>query len=122
MGEAHAHSHAMTDRKLGIAFGLTTVILVIELGAGLLSNSLALLSDAGHVLTDLVALGLAWYATRQAARPADAQRTYGYHRIGILAALVNAITLILIVVWIGYEAVSRLQHPQLVTPTLMFAA
>lgn len=122
MAQAHAHSHAMTDRKLGIAFGLTTIILVIEFGAGLLSNSLALLSDAGHVLTDLVALGLAWYATRQAARPADAQRTYGYHRIGILAALVNAITLILIVVWIGFEAISRLQHPEPVTPTLMFAA
>jgi cobalt-zinc-cadmium efflux system protein len=101
---------------------LTTIILAVEFGAGVLSNSLALLSDAGHVLTDLVALGLAWYATRQAERPADAQRTYGYHRTGILAALVNAVTLILIVVGIGYEAISRLQHPEPVTPTLMFGA
>jgi cobalt-zinc-cadmium efflux system protein len=112
----------MTGRKLEIAFALTALILAVEFGAGWLSNSLALLSDAGHVLTDLVALGLAWYATRQAQRPADAQRTYGYHRIGILAALVNAITLILIVFAIGYEAISRLQHPEPVTPTLMFGA
>jgi len=74
------------------------------------------------VLTDIVALGLAWYATAQAERPADARRTYGYHRTGILAALANAVTLILIVIAIGYEAVGRFSHPEAVAPALMFVS
>jgi cobalt-zinc-cadmium efflux system protein len=90
--------------------------------AGLISHSLALLSDAGHVLTDIVALGLAWFATVQAGRPADSTKTYGYHRTGILTALVNAITLLLIVAAIAYEAVQRLQHAERVTPWLLFVA
>src|SRR5579859_7079441 len=112
----------MTGRKLRTAFALTAGILVIEVAGGLLSNSLALLSDAGHVLTDIVALGLAWYATVQAERPADARKTYGYHRTGILAALANAVTLILIVIVIAYEAFGRFGHPPEVTPTLMFVS
>ena len=98
------------------------VIFLVELGGGFFSHSLALLSDAGHVLTDIVALGLAWWATVQAERPADARNTYGYHRTGILAALANAVTLILIVIVIGYEAVQRFQHPQEVTPWVMFVS
>jgi len=94
----------------------------VELAGGLVSHSLALLCDAGHVLTDLFALGLAWFATVQARRPADASKTYGYHRTGILTALVNALTLILIVGVIGYEAIRRLQEPTTVTPTLMFVS
>lgn len=89
---------------------------------GLASHSLALLSDAGHVLTDIVALGLAWFAMVRAAKPADARNTYGYHRTGILAALANAVTLILIVIGIAYEAAQRLQHPEPVTPWIMFGA
>jgi len=122
VADAPNHSHGMTGRKLRTAFALTAGILVIEVAGGLLSNSLALLSDAGHVLTDIVALGLAWYATAQAERPADARRTYGYHRTGILAALANAVTLILIVIGIAYEAWGRLAHPEPVAPLLMFAA
>jgi cobalt-zinc-cadmium efflux system protein len=91
---------------------LTAVILGLEAVAGLLSHSLALLADAGHVLTDVVALGLAWFAVVQARRPADAQRTYGYHRVGILAAMANGATLILIVVAIAYEAARRFAHPE----------
>jgi len=94
----------------------------VELAGGLVSHSLALLSDAGHVLTDIFALGLAWFATVQAERPADAKNTYGYHHTGILAALANAVTLILIVIAIAYEAVGRFQHPEKVTPTLMFVS
>lgn len=116
------HSHGMTGRKLKTALFLTAIILLVELAGGLLSHSLALLSDAGHVFTDIFALGLAWFATAQAERPADASKTYGYHRTGILAALVNAITLILIVAAIAYEAIRRFQHPQTVSPWLMFAA
>ena len=118
----HDPAHGLTTGKLRTAFLLTAVILVVELAGGLVSHSLALLSDAGHVLTDIFALGLAWFATVQAERPADAKTTYGYHRTGILAALANAVTLILIVIAIAYEAVGRFQHPEKVTPTLMFVS
>ena len=97
---------------LKVALALTCVVLLVELAGGLASHSLALLSDAGHVLTDVFALGLAWFAASQANRPADARRSYGYHRISILAALVNSVTLIVIVLLIGYEAVRRLAHPE----------
>ena len=90
-----------------LAFFLTIFILAAEVVGGYLANSLALLSDAGHVLTDIVALGLAWFATAQAERPANASKTFGYHRVGILAALVNAVTLILVTVWILWEAAAR---------------
>jgi cobalt-zinc-cadmium efflux system protein len=116
------HAHDMTGKKLRTALALTAVILAVELAAGFISHSLALLSDAGHVFTDIIALGLAWFATTQADRPADARRTYGYHRTGILAALANALTLLLIVAAIAYEAVGRLQHPAAVTPWLLFVA
>jgi cobalt-zinc-cadmium efflux system protein len=91
---------------------LTCLILAVEFGGGLVSHSLALLSDAGHVLTDVFALGLAWFAVKQAKRPADKRRSYGYHRVSILAALVNSVTLIVIVIAIAYEAVRRLTHPE----------
>jgi len=116
------HAHGMTGRKLRTAFVLTLLILVVALVGGIASQSLALLSDAGHVLTDIVAIGLAWFATIRAEKPADARNTYGYHRTGIMAALANAITLIFIVVWMAYEAIRRLQHPEPVTPWIMFLA
>ena len=97
---------------LKLALALTCVVLAVELAGGLISHSLALLSDAGHVLTDVFALGFAWFAVAQANRPADARRSYGYHRVSILAALVNAVTLIVIVIAIAYEAVRRLAHPE----------
>lgn len=122
MAAGHDHSTGMTGSKLRIAFLLTIVILLVEASAGFLSHSLALLSDAGHVLTDIFALGLAWFATAQAERPADARKTYGYHRTGILAALANAVTLIVIVLVIGYEAFRRFQHTEAVTPWLMFVS
>ncbi|HWE62696.1 MAG TPA: cation diffusion facilitator family transporter, partial [Chloroflexota bacterium] len=118
----HDHAHGMTGKRLRTAFLLTTIILAVELAGGIVSHSLALLSDAGHVLTDIFALGLAWFATAQAERPADARKTYGYHRTGILAALANAVTLILIVIAIAYEAIGRFQHPERVTPWLMFVS
>src|SRR5207244_8191198 len=97
--------------RLRFALGLTLVILVIELAWGLLSHSLALLADAGHVLTDVFALGLAWFAIEQSKRPGDRRRSYGYQRVGILAALLNAVALIVIVLAIGFEAVRRLMAP-----------
>ena len=97
--------------RLRLALGLTVGVLLIELAGGLLSHSLALLSDAGHVLTDVFALGLAWFALEQSKRPADHRRSYGYQRVGILAALLNSVVLILIVVAIALEAVRRLASP-----------
>src|SRR5882672_1359903 len=97
---------------LKVALALTCVVLAVELVGGLLSHSLALLADAGHVLTDVFALGLAWFAVSASRRPADKRRSYGYHRVSILAALANALTLIVIVAAIAYEALRRLGHPE----------
>jgi cobalt-zinc-cadmium efflux system protein len=115
---------SVTDRSgtLKVAIALTCVILAVELAGGLASHSLALLSDAGHVLTDVFALGLAWFAVAQAKRPADLRRSYGYHRVSILAALVNAATLIVIVIAIAFEAVRRLTNPEPVQAGIVIAA
>ena len=110
-----------TGGKLRLALGLTLAVLVVELTGGLLSHSLALLSDAGHVLTDMFALGLAWFAVEQARRPADQRRSYGYQRVSILAALVNAVTLIVIVLAIGYEAIRRFAAPEPVQGGIVIA-
>ncbi len=106
---------ALVSRRgatLRTALALTLVILLVEFAGGLISHSLALLSDAGHVLTDVFALGLAWFAVEQSKRPADRRRSYGYQRVSILAALVNSVTLIIIVIAIAYEAVRRLTSPE----------
>lgn len=118
----HEHTHGLAKRTLRLAFFLTMLILAAEVSGGLLANSLALLSDAGHVLTDIFALGLAWFAIAQAERPANERNTFGYHRVGILAALANALTLILITCWILWEAVQRFQQPETVQPLAMFLA
>lgn len=118
----HTHTHRLARNSLRLAFFLTVIILIAELVGGLLANSLALLSDAGHVVTDIFALGLAWFATVQADRPANARKTFGYHRVGILAALVNAVTLIVIAFAIVLEAIQRFQHPEPVQPLIMFLA
>src|SRR6202158_1026691 len=106
---SHVSDQSATLKR---ALVLTCVILAVEFAGGLVSHSLALLSDAGHVLTDVFALGLAWFAVAQSKRPADQRRSYGYHRVSIVPALVNAITLIVIVIVIAYEAVRRLAHPE----------
>src|SRR5581483_6853037 len=95
-GHQHDHASSLTQGRLRLAFLLTVVILAAEVIGGIVGNSLAVLSDAGHVVTDLFALGLAWFASVQATRRANARNTFGYHRVGILAALTNAITLIII--------------------------
>src|SRR5204863_8143769 len=107
VGHQHNHTHGMAKQTLRFAFFLTIIILSAQLIGGIIGNSLALLSDAGHVVTDIFALGLAWFATVQAERPANARKTFGYHRVGILAALVNAVTLIVIALAITWEALQR---------------
>src|SRR5258708_37403345 len=116
----HNHAYGMARQSLRLAFFLTVVILIAEVAGGLLGNSLALLSDAGHVITDIFALGLAWFAAVQAERPANAHKTFGYHRVGILAALANAATLIIIALAILLEAIQRFQHPEPAHPSLFF--
>jgi cobalt-zinc-cadmium efflux system protein len=113
----------MIDRgkALKTALALTLVVLVVEFAGGLLSNSLALLSDAGHVLTDVFALGLAWFAVEQSRRPADHRHTYGFQRASILAALVNSVALMVIVLAIAYEAVRRLAAPEPVQGGIVIA-
>ena len=95
---------------------------MIELIGGFLSNSLALLSDAGHVLADIVALSLSWYGVRQAERPPTGRMTFGYHRVGVIIALVNAISIFAIAMVIFYEAYRRWQQPPEINSPLMLAA
>jgi cobalt-zinc-cadmium efflux system protein len=112
--------HAESDRRrVQIALLLTGVFMLVEVAGGLISGSLALLADAGHMLTDTMALALAAIAFRVSARPADAKRSYGYHRFQILAAFVNGLTLVGIVFWILFEAVNRLMAPPEVMADLM---
>lgn len=118
----HDHTQGMTKHSLRLAFFLTMIILVAEVTGGLLANSLALLSDAGHVVTDLFALGLAWFASAQIERPSNERKTFGYYRVGILAALLNAVTLIVIALAIIWEAIQRFQRPEIVQPLAMFLA
>ena len=108
----HSPSTGADDRRrlLGALF-LTGAFTLVEFVGGLITGSLALLADAGHMLTDTAALGFAYTAALVARRPNDAQRTYGYHRFPVLAAYVNAITLLLIVAWIAVEAVGRIRQP-----------
>ena len=113
MTHSHIESGAGRNRsRLELALTLTAAYLVTEVVAGWLTGSLALLADAGHMLTDVAGLGLALFAIHMAERPATAERTYGYYRIEILAALGNAVILIGISVWVLIEAYERFRHPQ----------
>ncbi|MCL6636413.1 MAG: cation diffusion facilitator family transporter [Alicyclobacillus sp.] len=114
------HAHAPAG-KMQRAFWLTLLVLAAEIAAGWLAHSLALWSDAGHVLTDLGAIGLSWYTLQQAQRPANPRLTFGYHRSGILAALLNGLTLLAVTLFIVVEAYRRLQHPQPVAGGWMLA-
>ncbi len=116
------HKHASSGSQLRLGFSLTVLILLIEVAGGVLAHSLALFSDAGHMLTDVIALGLAWFAAAQAERPANARSTFGYHRVGIVTAFLNGLTLVAIALVIGFEAYHRLMHPEDVQPGIMIAA
>ena len=114
MGHDHAHGHVHPDtdaRRLGVAFALIVAFMLAEVVAGIVGSSLALLSDAGHMLTDAVALGLALAALRLAKRPPSGSFTYGMKRAEILSAQVNGVTLLLLGVLIVYEGVRRLIDP-----------
>lgn len=99
------------QRRMLLAMLLTGAFTLIEIVGGLLSGSLALLADAGHMLTDTAALAIAWAAARLSQRPPDALRSYGYQRLQVIAALLNSVGFIAIVIWILVEAFQRLQQP-----------
>jgi cobalt-zinc-cadmium efflux system protein len=101
----------VSPRTLAGAVALTFAFVVVEAGAGWYGHSLALLSDAGHNLADVAALGLSWYALIMARRPSHHGMTYGYHRVAVVAALINAVSLAAVALWIGWEAVHRLRTP-----------
>ena len=111
----HQHTRPVAGASAGMmraAVVVTLVFVVLEALAGWFGHSLALLSDAGHNLADAGALGFSWYAVRIAAKPSHHGMTFGYHRVGVLAALVNAVSLVFIALTIGWEAISRIRAPE----------
>src|SRR5215472_11618173 len=103
---SHSHSHPPTSaRALRYSLVATLLYVVLTLVAGLRAHSLALLSEAGHNVTDLLALLLSWVAVYVQSRPPNATKTFGYHRAGVLAAFLNALSLVLVALYIFYEAI-----------------
>src|SRR5579872_5137755 len=116
----HGHSHGVRSAKvLRYSVAATFVYVVLTLVAGIRAHSLALLSESGHNVTDLLALLLSWVAVFIQTRPPSATKTFGYHRAGVLAAFVNALTLVAIAFYIFYEAFLRMRHPVPVHPGIM---
>ena len=123
--EAHRNpgvaSGSMT--RVQIALILTGTFMIVELIGGILSGSLALLADAGHMFTDTIALSLAAFAFHVSSRPADSKRSFGYHRFQIIAAFVNGLSLLVIVGWILFEAVHRMiDPPEVIGRTMLIVA
>lgn len=125
MGAGHDHDHGVTtihhEKPLWWALGLTATFLVVEVVAGLLTNSLALLSDAAHMGTDVIALAIALFAVRMARRPPDAKRTYGYAPLEAIGAAINGGLLFLVAGYILWEAVGRFRDPPDVSSMDMLA-
>ena len=131
MHGSHAHSHAGHDHshapavdannewRVGLAALLTGAFMLAEVAGGIVSGSLALLADAGHMLTDFASLALAWLGFRISRRPADWKRTYGFDRFQILVAFANGLALFAIAAWIVYEAIQRLMSPHEVAGGIM---
>ncbi|WP_296948838.1 cation diffusion facilitator family transporter [uncultured Massilia sp.] len=129
---AHLHAHLAGDARhghtiegrsqgaLGMALGLTLLFAIIEAVTGFMSNSLALISDAGHMVTDAAALGLALLAQLIARRPPSARHSFGFVRAEALAAFVNSLAMLVLVAWIVYEAAQRLMHPEHVQGGVVF--
>lgn len=119
---AHAHGDG-SQKRLAIALVLAGLFMGAELVAGMLSGSLALIADAGHMFTDAASLALAYAAIQVSRRPADPRRSYGYDRFQVLAAFANGLSLLFIAVWICAEAVGRLLHPvEIMAGTMLWVA
>src|SRR5260370_38589635 len=119
MPHGHHHDHSATGRRLILAIIITVAFVIGETIAGYFAHSLALLSDAGHNFSDALALVFSWYGIWMAQKPSTAKRTFGHHRVGILAALVNSVSLVVIALLIFWEAIARLRHPEPVKSTPM---
>jgi cobalt-zinc-cadmium efflux system protein len=124
MGHGHGHGHSGDRRRLGIALAVTIATTVLGMVGTILTGSLALLADLGHLLTDAGALVAAMVAAVLAARPASARRTFGFGRVEVLVAGLNALALVAVVVWVAIEAVQRLFTPSAVPglPLLVIGA
>lgn len=121
---SHDHDgHRGNLKRVQIALVLTATFMIVEVIGGILSGSLALLADAGHMLTDTMALALAAFAFRMSSRPADKKRSFGYQRVQIIAAFVNGLGLLALVGWILFEAVTRfLDPPEVIGETMLIVA
>ena len=127
--EHHSHNHDRplnlngesfkTEKSLKFAFLLTLIILIIEFSGAVISKSMALYSESGHVLVDASSLLLAWFAQIQVRKSPSEKNTYGYHRIGILAALLNSLLLLILSLILIYESYLRLVHPQKINSGIM---
>jgi cobalt-zinc-cadmium efflux system protein len=117
---AHSHEHNddphYHERLVGRAFLLIAGFMVVEVAGGVLTNSLTLLADAGHMFLDASALGFSWYALRLSRRAHDHNLSYGYHRYQVLATFINGLTLFALILWIAVEALERLQQPEGMLP------
>ena len=120
MAHAHGSSGRVPQRRLAVVLGITVSLMSIEAVGSLLTGSLTLLADAGHMLADAAAVGLALFAVWFASRPSPPHRTYGYHRVEILAALVNALLLAMVVLFVVIEAIHRLREPAPIRVAPMF--
>src|SRR5205809_6650992 len=118
----HAHQHSqghprepsnVSARTMGAAVALTVAFVIVEAASGWFAHSLALLSDAGHNLADAAALCFSWYALWVARKPSHHGMTFGYHRVGVFAALANAVSLLVIAGLIGWEAIERVREPEI---------
>jgi cobalt-zinc-cadmium efflux system protein len=126
-GHSHSHDHGhaghvhptLRPSVLGWAMAATLGLVVAEVFGGILGRSVALLNDAVHNLSDVPALGISYLAMLWAERPADSEKTYGYHRAGTLAAFTNAFVLVLLSAWLGYEAIERFRSPVVVVESWM---
>src|SRR3954470_14072681 len=121
MPHAHRSAAAAASGRLSVVFALSLTVFVVEVAGALASNSLALLADAGHMLTDVSGVGLSLLAIWFAQRTPTSERTFGYLRLEIIAAVVNAVLLLGVAAFVLFEAWQRLQHPQAIASGLMLA-
>ena len=115
----HGAAHANNERRMGLAAALTGAFMFAEVAGGIAAGSLALIADAGHMLTDFASLALAWFGFRLSRRPADWRRTYGFDRFQVLVAFTNGLALFAIAAWIVYEAIERLMTTTQVSGGIM---
>ncbi|HEY1248725.1 MAG TPA: cation diffusion facilitator family transporter, partial [Nitrososphaera sp.] len=114
-----AASFQRPKRLLTLSFGVTALVAIVEIAGGILSNSISLVSDAAHVFTDVMAIGLSLFAIGMASKSHSGSLTFGYHRAEVMAALANGVALAVVSVWVLYEAFLRVSSPRVIDAPLM---